>query len=184
MRMRRAGLGRLVLGACAVACAGALAVGCTPQTSRGVDAEVAQRLERIEGELSELREMVSELEAGVQGAQEVAQDPSEPPVPQASESHPELDDFETRVAELEERCATATRSDDRSTNYQAYLDLKYEMDALEHEMDAYEDEWKHAARSGDASYEEYREVERAVDRLDDRLDHAEDGLELTLGVDD
>lgn len=99
-------------------------------------------------------------------------------------AYPELADFEARVAELEVTCEGVEAASSRDENYQTFLDVKYELDQLEHEMDAYDDEKEYAAQSGDLPYEDYMAIERAIDRLDDRLDYAKDGMELKLGIDD
>lgn len=96
----------------------------------------------------------------------------------------QLDAFEARVAELEATCQGATPSGDRSADYQTYLDVQGELDALEREIDGFEDARELEARDGTLAREEYRELERACDLLDDRLDDAEDTLEHALRIDD
>ena len=99
-------------------------------------------------------------------------------------AYPELADYEARVAELEETCANVPVSQDRNANYDTFRSVKQQIETLDHEMEAYDDQQEAAARAGTLSADEYRRIERAVDYLDERLGHAEDGMEIALGVDD
>lgn len=97
---------------------------------------------------------------------------------------PELADFESRVAAIEQDFAGVTRSSDINANYQTLLDKKGASDALDFEMESFEDAREREARAGAITYEQYLQVEHAISYLDDRLSIAEDQLELALGVDD
>lgn len=101
-----------------------------------------------------------------------------------TDDFPELADFDARAAELEAACQDAAPSGDRDADYRTYLDIQHQLDELDREMDAYEDDREYEARTGDLSREDYRRVERALDLLDDRLDRAENELEYNLGIDD
>lgn len=142
--------------------------------------------------ISELEAQVEKLEAGdSQTASEDVPATANPdaPVPIApapdesvTASYPELADFDARVADLEAACGQVAPAADAQANYQTYLDMKARIDALDDEMDRYDDAQEAAARAGTVSYEDYVQIETEVDLLSDRLEHAEDAMEYTLGI--
>lgn len=99
-------------------------------------------------------------------------------------AYPELADFEDQVADLVVTCQNVQVSSDRNANYQTFIGVKQQIEAVEHAMDNYDENQEAAARTGSLSYEEYMKIERAVDYLDERLDRAKDGMEFALGIDD
>lgn len=107
-----------------------------------------------------------------------------PPEPDANvlANYPEIADFDSRVAALEESCKGVTASGDANADYRTYLDKKVELDMLDDEMDRYDDEQERAAAAGTISYADYVEIETAIDRLSDRLEYAEDSMMFELGI--
>lgn len=180
------GMMRLAAAACALALPAIALAGCISVDS---DERVLEKLDALEAEIDALKSGQTNGDAAPLKGEDNRADviPSQggdETLGDLGESYPELSDFERRVSELEAACASIEPKDTLDENYRAFLDMKYELDALEHEMDAYDDEREFAAKSGDVPYGEYMEIERAIDRLDDRLDYAKDGLELRLGIDD
>ena len=182
-----------------MALAGCLAVslavaGCNQQAT----SDDAARVDELEQQVADLQAQLDEQpqqESQDTEADQGAASDSEGKQPQSSASsqelddavtseYPEIADFEKRVAELEKTCAAVEVSSDRSTNYQTFIDVKHQIETLEHEMDGFDEEQEYAAQSGSLPYEDYMTIERSIDRLEDRLDHAEDGMEITLGIDD
>ena len=85
---------------------------------------------------------------------------------------------------METTCQNTTASGDYEADYQTYLDIQSQLDALDREIDAFENAREREARDGTITREEFREIDRETDRLEDRLDHAEETLEYNLRIDD
>lgn len=147
-----------------------------------------QRIEELEQEVDDLKGQLGDAQDSSQqstGQQATAQDTTAtPPAADATvtANYPEIADFETRVAALEESCKAVTASGDAQANYQTYLSKKQELDALDDEMDRYDDQQEGAARLGNISYNDYTQIETAIDRLSDRLEYAEDSMMFALGI--
>ena len=65
-----------------------------------------------------------------------------------------------------------------------YLENRQKLKEAEQQLDRIEWELESAYTQGNITIEAYMEMERLVEGIEDRLDHAEDGLELKLGIDD
>lgn len=158
------------------------------QQAGGSDADRVAELERQVADLqSQIDEQNASSSSSAATASSAATDDAQAAANDAADAaanYPEVGEFQTRVVELEDACAAVTPSGDRSADYQTFLDMQSQLDQLEHEMDAYEDEREADARAGSLSREDYLAIDHAIDVLDDRLDRAEDGLERTLGIDD
>ncbi len=146
-----------------------------------------QRIEELEQEVEDLKGQLDNNSSSQQSTNQQAttQDTTAtPPAPDATvtANYPEIADFETRVAALEESCKAVTASGDAQANYQTYLSKKQELDALDDEMDRYDDQQEGAARLGNISYNDYTQIETAIDRLSDRLEYAEDSMMFALGI--
>lgn len=146
-----------------------------------------QRIEELEQEVEDLKGQLDNNSSSQQSTnqQAITQDTTAtPPAADATvtANYPEIADFETRVAALEESCKAVTASGDAQANYQTYLSKKQELDALDDEMDRYDDQQEGAARLGNISYNDYTQIETAIDRLSDRLEYAEDSMMFALGI--
>ncbi len=146
-----------------------------------------QRIEELEQEVEDLKGQLDNNSSSQQSTNQQATTQDTTATPPAADAtvtanYPEIADFETRVAALEESCKAVTVSNDTQTNYQTYLSKKQELDALDDEMDRYDDQQEHAARNGSISYGDYTQIETAIDRLSDRLDYAEDSMMFALGI--
>ena len=73
---------------------------------------------------------------------------------------------------------------DRDARIDAFFDLDSEFNALELEMDTYEDQQEGEYRSGSLSWDDYRALELQLEQIEDKLDTAQDKLEARFGVDD
>ncbi|HIR91710.1 MAG TPA: hypothetical protein IAC01_08045 [Candidatus Limicola stercorigallinarum] len=146
-----------------------------------------QRIEELEQEVEDLKGQLDSNSSSQQSTNQQATTQGTTATPPAADAtvtanYPEIADFETRVAALEESCKAVTASNDMQTNYQTYLSKKQELDALDDEMDRYDDQQEGAARLGNISYNDYTQIETAIDRLSDRLEYAEDSMMFALGI--
>ena len=64
------------------------------------------------------------------------------------------------------------------------MDFEQRFDALDREIDLYDDQKELEYKSGALGWEDYRSVEVQLDYIEDRLDFAMDSLELRFGIDD
>lgn len=146
-----------------------------------------QRIEELEQEVEDLKGQLDSNSSSQQSTNQQATTQGTTATPPAADAtvtanYPEIADFETRVAALEESCKAVTVSNDTQTNYQTYLSKKQELDALDDEMDRYDDQQEGAARLGNISYNDYTQIETAIDQLSDRLEYAEDSMMFALGI--
>lgn len=146
-----------------------------------------QRIEELEQEVEDLKGQLDNNSSSQQSTNQQATTQDTTVTPPAADAtvtanYPEIADFETRVAALEESCKAVTASGDAQANYQTYLSKKQELDALDDEMDRYDDQQEGAARLGNISYNDYTQIETAIDRLSDRLEYAEDSMMFALGI--
>ena len=146
-----------------------------------------QRIEELEQEVEDLKGQLDNNSSSQQSTNQQATTQDTTATPPAADAtvtanYPEIADFETRVAALEESCKAVTVSNDTQTNYQTYLSKKQELDALDDEMDRYDDQQEGAARLGNISYNDYTQIETAIDLLSDRLEYAEDSMMFALGI--
>lgn len=141
-------------------------------------AELEEQIERLQDQLDR-QESSGSSDATQEAPQSDTSDDSA-----TSFATSDIAAFEERVASLEDECSAVKASNDISENYQTYLEMESKLDALEREIDAYDDQQEMAARSGELSREEYIQIENQLDALDDRLDRSGEMLEHTLGVDD
>lgn len=165
---------------CSIVLAGSIAVGCA--SSSPELAAVQSQLNEIAGELDSLKQGNTE-------AAQSSQSPAAEPAPTASAAPAQtagsgsktvgeygISGFETRVSELTAKMGTATLQDIGT--------IKQEMNQLERDMDAAEDQAEWDFRQGALSRTDYKEVERQIEHLEDELDYAEESMEYRLGYDD
>lgn len=96
-------------------------------------------------------------------------------------------DFDTLSQKVADEVANAdaaqpsgTAADDRAL----FFERKTALDALDRELDAYEDDLEAQYRNGTLDYTAFRQQDREVEKLEDDLDDAEDRLENRFGIDD
>lgn len=169
-------VGALTLGGCSM----------TPTAS----SDDSARVDELEQQVKELQQQLEQSEAdSAQGqtqgqTQTQTQTQTDAPVADTSVTgnYPEIADFESRVAAVEQDFASVTAGSDMNANYQTYLEKKREAEILESEMDLYDDQQEYAAETGQIPYTDYMQIEAAIDMLDERLERAEDALQYALGI--
>ncbi len=169
---------RLLGAALAIATVVALG-GCSNSEDAARIAELEQQVEELQAEKDAGAQTdAASTEQGAAKTDDAADEQA------ALDADPTLADFSTRVDELVAEFEAVEPTSDRDADFQTYLDMESKANALDEEMDRYDDELERAVRAGDMTREDYRAAERELDRLDDRLSAAEDSLEYRLGVDD
>ena len=86
---------------------------------------------------------------------------------------------EAYVAKVDEDAASSAQK-----TLENYFTLKQEEDAIDRELEYYEDDLEFQYRNGSLTRDEYRLKERELDLLEDKLDAAEDTLGFVYGIDD
>ena len=86
---------------------------------------------------------------------------------------------EAYVAKVDEDAASSAQK-----TLENYFTLKQEEDAIDRELEYYEDDLEFQYRNGSLTRDEYRLKEHELDLLEDKLDAAEDTLEFVYGIDD
>lgn len=156
-----------------------------------------ERIAQLERELDELRSQQDQADKGAttdsskdaadakdsskkdaaESADNSAADPS------ATTSDATVKDFSARADDLIARSKDASVPADRSAKVDAFLALDAEFDALDIEMDAYEDKREAEYRAGKLDWEEYRAIDQAIEAVEHRLDAEQDSLEHRFGMD-
>lgn len=93
-------------------------------------------------------------------------------------------DFSARADALIAEADAAQVGADRTTTIATYLDFEQRFEALENEIDLYDDQREIEYKSGSLDWKGYRAIEAQLDYIENRLDHAKDSLELRFGIDD
>lgn len=165
-------VGALTLGGCSM----------TPTAS----SDDSARVDELEQQVKELQQQLEQSEADSAQGQTQGQTQTQTDAPVADTSvtgnYPEIADFESRVAAVEQDFSSVTAGSDMNANYQTYLEKKREAEILESEMDLYDDQQEYAAETGQIPYTDYMQIEAAIDMLDERLERAEDALQYALGI--
>ena len=86
---------------------------------------------------------------------------------------------EQRIAEL-----AAEVPSDRDVRIDSYFEIDSKFNALELEMDTYEDQQEGEYRSGSLTWDDYRSLELQLEQIEERLDASQDKLENRFGIDD
>ena len=185
----------------AIAFAGALAAtalglaGCS-QSSGGADSERVAELER---EIDELKAQIANdqdqgsqtgTDTGTLGAQQGASTDSatttqQQTTPQSTEfADATVEDLSNRADALIAEADAATPPSDRSDLIQMYFDFDSRFEALEHEIDLYDDQKELEYRNGAITFEEYRQIDLQLDTIEHKMDVSIESLEWRFGVDD
>ncbi|HIY84421.1 hypothetical protein [Rubneribacter sp.] len=93
-------------------------------------------------------------------------------------------DFSARADALIAEADAAQVGADRTATIATYLDFDQRFEALENEIDLYDDQREIEYKSGSLDWKGYRAIEAQLDYIENRLDHAKDSLELRFGIDD
>ena len=95
-----------------------------------------------------------------------------------------MQDFSDRADELISQAEAAEVPSDRDVRIDSYFELDSKFNALELEMDTYEDQQEGEYRSGSLTWDDYRSLELQLEQIEERLDASQDKLENRFGIDD
>lgn len=96
-------------------------------------------------------------------------------------------DFDTLSKKVADAVAEADAAKPTGTaeeNRKLFFEQKTALDALDRELDIYEDNLEAQYRQGALNYTDFRKQDLEVEKLEDNLDDAEDRLENRFGIDD
>lgn len=93
-------------------------------------------------------------------------------------------DFSSRADALIAEADAAQPDADFGARVAAYMDFEQRFDALDREIDLYDDQKELEYKNGTLGWEDYRSIKVQLDYIEDRLDFAMDSLELRFGIDD
>lgn len=162
-------------------------------------------------ETAQLKEQVAQLEQQVEDLQSespasdtqdvsapsaedsaAAEDTSDQNTPSASTEDtqqksaantPNLSVLSELVQDLEQRIKDAAPTGSAQEQREQFYNLKGEIDLVENELDALEDDLEAQYHSGSLDASSYQDSDRQIDALEDQLDRCEDQLELIFGID-
>lgn len=95
-----------------------------------------------------------------------------------------IQEFSDRANDLISQAEAAEVPSDRNARIDGYFKFDSEFNALELEMDTYEDQQEAQYRSGSLSWEDYRSIELQLEQIENNLDTAQDKLEIRFGIND
>ena len=93
-------------------------------------------------------------------------------------------ELEKKALDVIEKADAAAASGNRDADRKLYLEHKSALEAVDRELDVYEDDLEVNYRGGKLTYDEYRAKDAEAEVLEDKLDDAEDRLEAKFGIDD
>lgn len=89
-----------------------------------------------------------------------------------------------RVTDAVDNADAAQPSGNRDADRELFFQHTSALDALDREIDAYDDALEAQYARGELTFEEFRKLDRQAEDLEDKLDAAEDRLESRFGMDD
>lgn len=89
-----------------------------------------------------------------------------------------------RVTDAIDNADAAQPSSNRDADRELFFQHTSALDALDREIDAYDDALEAQYARGELTFEEFRKLDRQAEDLEDKLDAAEDRLESRFGMDD
>lgn len=150
--------------------------------------QLEHRVTEMETNITEKSEDTADLDADSDDDMEADSGNSEKsPTPTTAADTIAPDSMETLTKAVEEVTAkmdTAVPPSDIDKKRAQFFNLKDEMDAVSHRLDAYDDDMESQYKQNSLSYEDYRGRERLLKELEDTLDKSEDKLERTFKMDD
>lgn len=158
-----------------------LLAGCGNNADEQRIAELEAEVERLQSEQGTTDDDGKDQDVA---ATEEADDQKKAAKSETSYDDATIQDFSDRADDLIARVDKADVPNDRDTRIDAFFDLDSEFNALELEMDTYEDQQEGEYRSGSLSWDDYRALELQLEQIEDKLDTAQDKLEARFGVDD
>lgn len=95
-----------------------------------------------------------------------------------------IDSLTNAVDEVTKKADSAIPSDNKDEKKAQFIELKNEIDTVDHRLDKHDDYIENLYKRGEISYDDYRSQEKQLDELEDKLDASEDKLEFNFGIDD
>ncbi len=95
-----------------------------------------------------------------------------------------IKDFDTRADRLVKEVSELKAASSYADRVRQYNELDAKIDALDHEIDRYEDQLEASYHAGKLAYDEYAKLDRQLDLVDDKISDLDDVLEYKLGIDD
>lgn len=96
-------------------------------------------------------------------------------------------DIDTLTQKINDAVAAADAaqpSGTRDDDIDLFMEHKYALEALDRELDTFEDDLERQYRNNEINYEDFRTRDAEIERLEDSLDDAEDRLEDRFRMDD
>ncbi len=103
-----------------------------------------------------------------------------------AQTNNETTDIDTLTKKVAEAVAAADKAEPSGTteaDRTRFMEHKTVLDALDREIDAYEDALEAQYRNGALDFEDFRRKDAEAGKLEDQLDDAEDRLESRFGID-
>lgn len=144
-----------------------------------------QRIAELEAEVERLQNEQNSDDASATGdATDDANNQDQASRNQTTYDNPTVQDFSDRADELISQAEAAEVPSDRDVRIDSYFELDSKFNALELEMDTYEDQQEGEYRSGSLTWDDYRSLELQLEQIEERLDASQDKLENRFGIDD
>ena len=144
-----------------------------------------QRIAELEAEVERLQNEQNSDDASATGdATDDANNQDQASQNQTTYDNPTVQDFSDRADELISQAEAAEVPSDRDVRIDSYFELDSKFNALELEMDTYEDQQEGEYRSGSLTWDDYRSLELQLEQIEERLDASQDKLENRFGIDD
>lgn len=145
----------------------------------------------LENKIDQLEQQVTDLEKKNSASDNSADDNSQKPAENtadnsvsANNSAADLSAYTASVDELVSKIDGTTPTGSVEEQRTQYFQLKDELDAIDRNLDTYEDDIENQYKKGDLTYDDYKSKDRELEALEDKLDNAEDKLEILFGIDD
>ena len=154
--------------------------------------ELEQKVEQLEQQIAQLQP-ATDTTADANGSADAADsntaapDNSTDPTADTAAQDDTSNDFDTLSSKVSDAVAKADAAQPSGTideNRSLFFTHKTTLDALDRELDAYEDALEAQYRGGTLDYTDFRKQDREIEKLEDALDDAEDRLEDRFGIDD
>ncbi|BFL45460.1 hypothetical protein [Lactonifactor longoviformis] len=150
--------------------------------------ELESQVEQLEQKVTDLEEQNTETDnTGTESADKPGESASETQSgtePQVSPELPPLEELAQSVSAAAEKVNTAKPAGTQEEQLAQYRELKKEIDAIDRNLDVWDDSIETQYEQGAITREEYRAKDREIDSLEGQLDESEDQLEYLFGIDD
>lgn len=145
----------------------------------------------LENKIDQLEQQVTDLEKKNGTSDHSTDDNSQKPAENttdnsvsANNSAADLSTYTASVDELVNKIDGTTPTGSAEEQRTQYFQLKDELDAIDRNLDIYDDDIENQYKKGDLTYDDYKSKDRELEALEDKLDNVEDKLEILFGIDD